>query len=372
MSNPPARPPRHIGFLDPIRVLLVLLVIAHHTSITYGGSGDWYYREAGSPEWLKTLLSVFTGTNQAFFMGFFFLIAGYFTPASLARKGTAGFLRERAWRLGVPVLVFAALLSPLTRALAAGARGEDFLPALWHALGQLRFDPGPLWFNIALLMLSAPWVFIARRLPPVASPRMGLHAAIALAVLGCGALAFALRLAMPVGRSFFHMQIGYFASYLLLFYGGGWMAGQHFLERVEWAHARRWVWLAVAVYPVLWLSAAFAGAFDGDTWRGGWHLPALIYAFWEPFIAAGVILGSLALFRRYLPQPGRAWRRLADASFAAFVIHPPLVVASSWLVQPLSSAPLMRFVLAAPLAGLMAFGLADTWRRHLAPRQQDT
>jgi fucose 4-O-acetylase-like acetyltransferase len=372
MPESPVRPPRHLGFLDPIRVLLVLLVIAHHTSITYGGSGDWYYREAGSPEWLTTLLSVFTGTNQAFFMGYFFLIAGYFTPASLARKGTASFLRDRVWRLGMPVLLFAALLSPLTRALAAGARGEDFLPALWQALAQLRFDPGPLWFNIALLAFSALWLIIARRRPPAASPPMGLHTAIALAVLGCGAMAFALRLVMPVGRSFFHMQIGYFAPYLLLFYGGCWMAGQHLLERVEWAHARRWVWLAVAVYPVLWLCAAFAGAFDGDAWRGGWHLPALIYAFWEPFIAAGVILGCLALFRCHLAEPGRVWHRLAEASFVAFVIHPPLVVASSWLVQPLTSAPLVRFVLAAVLAGLMAFGFAtawqNRWRQLIAPR----
>jgi hypothetical protein len=197
---------------------------------------------------------------------------------------------------------------------------------------------------------------------------MALHSAIAMTILACGALAFALRLAMPVGRAFFHMQIGYFASYLLLYYGGCWMADRHMLESVEWAHARRWVWLALAVYPVLWLCAAFAGAFDGDAWRGGWHLPALLYAFWEPFIAAGVILGSLALFRRHLSEPGRVWRRLADDSFVAFVIHPPLVVASSWLVQPLSNAPLLRFILAAPLAGLMAFGMADAWRQSIAPR----
>jgi hypothetical protein len=30
---------------------------------------------------------VFVTLNQAFFMGFFFLIAGYFTPASFDRKG---------------------------------------------------------------------------------------------------------------------------------------------------------------------------------------------------------------------------------------------------------------------------------------------
>ena len=65
-----------LDFLDPIRVGLTLLVILHHMSITYGGAGSWYYTEGGAPELTRLLLTVFTATNQAFFMGFFFLMAG--------------------------------------------------------------------------------------------------------------------------------------------------------------------------------------------------------------------------------------------------------------------------------------------------------
>ncbi|MBK9220092.1 MAG: hypothetical protein IPL70_17865 [Uliginosibacterium sp.] len=72
----PALPPRAV-LLDPIRIVLTLLVILHHTAITYGGGGDWYYKEAGAPEWMQRLLSILTATNQSFFMGFFFLLAGY-------------------------------------------------------------------------------------------------------------------------------------------------------------------------------------------------------------------------------------------------------------------------------------------------------
>lgn len=45
--------------------------------------------------------------------GFFFLISGFFTPASFDRKGGRAFVRDRLLRLGVPLLVFLLLLRPL-------------------------------------------------------------------------------------------------------------------------------------------------------------------------------------------------------------------------------------------------------------------
>lgn len=106
-------------FIDRLRVVLTALVVIHHTAITYGGSGGWFYREvsdAGTPSSL--LLTVLCAVNQAFFMGMFFLFAGYFTPAALQRKGARQFVQERLVRLGIPLLVFGFLLGPLAVALA--------------------------------------------------------------------------------------------------------------------------------------------------------------------------------------------------------------------------------------------------------------
>ena len=59
--------------LDALRASLTLLVLFHHTAITYGGSGDWYYKAVpAGPQLSSQLLSLFTGFNQAFFMGLFF------------------------------------------------------------------------------------------------------------------------------------------------------------------------------------------------------------------------------------------------------------------------------------------------------------
>ena len=78
--------------LDALRASLTLLVLFHHTSITYGGSGDWYYKELHAGHGRSSLLlSLFTGFNQAFFMGLFFLLADYFTPGAVERHRAAAF-----------------------------------------------------------------------------------------------------------------------------------------------------------------------------------------------------------------------------------------------------------------------------------------
>lgn len=143
-------------FIDRLRVVLTALVILHHTAITCGGSGGWFYREVrdgGTPTSL--LLTVFCAINQSFFMGMFFLLAGYFTPASLARKGVRKFLQERLLRLGVPLLIFGFVLGPLAVAPAGVPAGRPWGPQWLGQLSQGSFVIGPLWFAWALLLFTA-------------------------------------------------------------------------------------------------------------------------------------------------------------------------------------------------------------------------
>jgi len=52
------------------------MAILHHTAITYGAPGGRFWRElkpSGAPSSL--LLTLFVSTNQAYFMGCFFLLA---------------------------------------------------------------------------------------------------------------------------------------------------------------------------------------------------------------------------------------------------------------------------------------------------------
>src|ERR1700738_2704674 len=90
--------PVRIVALDRMRTLVIVLVLLHHSVINYP-----YFGHGDPMRWLGFDLVVLF--NDSFFMAFMFLISGLFVRDSLTRKGPAIFLRDRAWRLGVPYLV---------------------------------------------------------------------------------------------------------------------------------------------------------------------------------------------------------------------------------------------------------------------------
>src|SRR5689334_17017373 len=149
--NLPASTPRN-AFIDHLRVVLTVLVVLHHAAIVYGGSGGWYWRQ--EPNASNLLLILFNAVNQSFFMGFFFLLAGYYTPGPFNRKGVGRFLADRFVRLGLPLLGYFIVLSPLTIALARTAEGHDFWSGWWLMLRLGESEPGPLWFAEALLIFA--------------------------------------------------------------------------------------------------------------------------------------------------------------------------------------------------------------------------
>ena len=102
----PARPTGRIVALDRARTFITLLVVIHHSVVNYThfGNGD-------KMRWLGFDLVVLF--NDSFFMAFMFLISGLFVHDSLTRNGAGGFLRHRAWRLGIPLLVSIFVLIPI-------------------------------------------------------------------------------------------------------------------------------------------------------------------------------------------------------------------------------------------------------------------
>src|SRR5580693_2223637 len=103
------------GGIDALRAAVTLLVVFHHTALTYGAIGSWYYREIAPSESASSLLLIlFCTANQAWFMGLFFLLAGYYTPPAFERHGMSGFVSERLLRLGVPILIYLLVLHPIT------------------------------------------------------------------------------------------------------------------------------------------------------------------------------------------------------------------------------------------------------------------
>lgn len=354
LADAPAVASSRNGGIDALRAALTGLVVLHHAALTYGGTGGWFYREiAPSTAPSSLLLTLFCTVNQAWFMGLFFLIAGYLTPGAVERRGAAGFLKERLVRLGLPLLAFGFVLGPVTVALAATAKGHSFLTALGAVWLHAPFIPGPLWFAEALLVFSAGyalWRHLAGAPPgTIGSPS---NRALALAALGTGAAAFLIRLAWPVGKEVLALQFGYFASYVVLFAAGCIGAQARWLERIPPRQAVLWRRVALAalgVFPLLAAVAARTPALAGPP-IGGFNPMAAVYAFWEPLVAWGVIMTLLVVFEARFARLDALWSALARRAYLVYIIHPPVLVGVSLALRGLVAPALLKFALAGALA----------------------
>jgi surface polysaccharide O-acyltransferase-like enzyme len=136
--------------LDRARTFITLLVVVHHSVVnyTYFGNGD-------RMRWLGFDLVVLF--NDSFFMAFMFLVSGLFVHDSLARRGAANYLRHRAWRLGVPLLISIFVLIPLAyyssflRYHLPGTTDFNFFHFWWHTLAIGPWPSGQSWFLWVLL-----------------------------------------------------------------------------------------------------------------------------------------------------------------------------------------------------------------------------
>ena len=136
--------------LDRARTFGTLLVVIHHSVVnyTYFGNGDRI-------RWLGFDLVVLF--NDSFFMAFMFLISGLFVHDSLTRRGATGYLRHRAWRLGVPLLISIFVLIPIAyyasflRYHLPGTTDFNFLHYWWHMLTIGPWPSGQSWFLWVLL-----------------------------------------------------------------------------------------------------------------------------------------------------------------------------------------------------------------------------
>jgi peptidoglycan/LPS O-acetylase OafA/YrhL len=356
-------------YIDRLRSVMTVMVILHHTAITYGAPGGWFWTDlkpSGAPSSL--LLTLFVTTNQAYFMGFFFLLAGYFTPASLERKGYSRFIGDRLLRLGVPLLAFGLLLGPLTAAIVNFAQGDGFWSTFVSLWRQKEFINGPLWFAQALLIFSltycawraiagAPLAQVQRQPKPVPARRWWL-----LSGLATGAAALAIRQFVPVGENVFGLQLAYFASYIFLF-GVGIAAWRYdWLRQLTWKNARPGIRGLIITWPTVPIGILIAHATSSHgkaNFAGGFSWAATLYAFWEPFVAWGLIAGWLLVFREHMNQPSAFWSWLNRRAYAVYIIHPPVLVGIALLLHGWVAPALVKFGTVGLLACVATWLLAD-------------
>src|SRR6476646_7918994 len=154
--------------LDRARTFITLLVVIHHSVVnfTHFGNGD-------RMRWLGFDLVVLF--NDSFFMAFMFLISGLFVHESLTRRGAAEYLRRRAWRLGVPLLVAIFVLIPIAyyasflRYHPPGTTDFNFFHYWGHMITTGPWPSGQSWFLWVLLVFDVVAAAIWTMAPKILS-----------------------------------------------------------------------------------------------------------------------------------------------------------------------------------------------------------
>jgi glucan biosynthesis protein C len=325
---------------------------------------------------------VFVLFNQAWFMGAFFLLAGYFTPGSFDRKGPTSFLKGRLVRLGIPLVVFYFVLNPISRIgwwlMPASLTGIT-TPLTWQAYPRL-LGLGPLWFVAMLLIFSfgyAAWRWLTRNRPSPSMSRspMPSYLGIGAFILALALVSYLVRIIIPLGKSVLEFPtLAYLPQYLSFFVLGT-VAFRHDWLRtlprsmgvVGFVTA---LVAAIFLFPLAFsghlFSLEFSQALDNAMGNGQWQ--SAVFALWDSAFAVGIVLGLITIFRHYFNGQGRFGRFLSQHNYAVYIIHIPIIVFLAFALRSIALQSLLKFAMIAVIVVPTCFAAAYIVRRiPLAP-----
>jgi glucans biosynthesis protein C len=376
-----AVPKTRIYFVDYLRGALVSLVILHHTAISYGGSGSFYYTEPAIDPVAALLLSLFTNFNQAWFLGAFFLVSGYFSPGSFDRKGTGQFIKDRLIRLFIPLIVFFFVLNPLTIYIAfyhmtpAELIQQGITPPMGLNLTFISqsVGTGPLWFVELLLIFEFGYVIWRvtaarfRKRNEDGSP-FPSYRKVGAFILVLALSAYLWRIAVPVNAQVLGFPSLFdLPQYLGLFIVGLAAARSDWLMKMPDAMAKRFFRIALIASATLLPLSLIGTVVTSLGWGslvGSGSLSSAIYALWDSTFAVGMTMFAISFFRKRFNSPGRLWGFAAKNFYAAYFMQAIVIVTITALaLYPVHVESLLKFGMAAVIIVPLTWSLAYLVRK---------
>ncbi len=365
--------------IDAARAAAMFLGIALHASMAYTTTPEeaWRVSDPSKSVFFDTLIYV----THNFRMQAFFMIAGFFAAMVISTKGSAYFVKNRAIRIALPLVLGLATIGPITQ-LAKIYAGDRCgfgaaTPSIWaaftayYAENGLRAMRSPihLWFlEFLLVMYTAAFAgrTVSRVLPRAflnALDRIGdrlFRTAWSPVIMGCLTLPLVIGVHdwMIDGGRGVRPWIGLIPSlllgmcYHLTFFSFGWAWWKRRREGVAIYSRLGPVWfIGSCIAPlaiVLWLLPA-ARALQPDD-PHNFTLGMTMKCLWN-FAAWFGALGFIGMFLRWFRRPSAAWRYAADASYWAYLAHMPIVIALGGLTYNWGLNCFEKFAIVVALTG---------------------
>jgi peptidoglycan/LPS O-acetylase OafA/YrhL len=354
-------PTDRLHSLDAVRASALLLGIALHATSPYIAGMNWLAQETPN----EAMASVWYVVH-IFRMSMFFLIAGFFGRLVIERKGTKDFVKDRAKRILVPLVVgwpIVMLLMGLGFVLGALATGID----LWayaqqrqaEAVAEAASRPegeGDLWnwahlwflyylvlFYIGALGVRAVFGFIDRG----GGIRRALDTVVRVVMSGPWS---AVVLAVPLIAWFLYTRdewrswFGIYpptdiipdATALIghgFAFGLGWLL--HRQSRLLLDLEKSWILYGAIAVALTAVCVRIAGLTpQWEPYLEG--RPLLIHAIVYPIASWCWVFAFVGAAQRYLSGHSPTWRYVADSSYWLYLMHLPVLVPFGVVFQALN------------------------------------
>lgn len=318
-------------YLDTLKVALTVLVVFHHAAEPYYPDAAWPYSPSDKSElmpWIWHFLSV----NASFFMGLFFLIAGYFVPMSYDRQGFKIFAQKKFMRLGVPLIIISMIVSILSHQLEVAH--------LWYVES--------LWLLSMLYALARLFIHPINAKTP-ARPTIWAMLIIAI-VMGVGG--YFIRQVSPQDNwiwlfGFIHIEPAHYLQYVIMFALGV------LAYRFQWLQNMRNTTGAIAL--VIGVALAVGNYLRGDD--GAWS--GFVYQYfgvYESFLCIFISAGLLWFFRKYCNANNRFLNWCAQQSYGAYIFHLFILLIVQNATDGIALPGIVKFFMIAIVTTALSFG----------------
>lgn len=328
-------PAQRLNFLDNLRAIVVLLVIALHTAIAY---------MAGPPQWWY----VIDPQNSLFFTGFvlvadvplmliMFFLAGFFAYPSLARRGAAAFIRDKLLRLGAPWIAGIFVFAPLVTYLIYVSRDipvpftQFYTVDFWGPL----YQQSVYWFLGVLLAHFLAMALVYHLTPEYQNRERqpGQPAWLLFAVfwLVGSAWFFAMNQIYPPDTWTSAGKILLYQPERVLLYGmyfslGVYADRRNWLRPSGYAPGKGWILAALLSGAAYLAQRMIILPGYGETLWAKWLTAGLFNAYCLSALMAGI-----AFFRLYLNRDRFPWGSLAASSYGIYYLHPLILYPLTYL-----------------------------------------
>ena len=359
-----------IAYIDHLKVLAIVLVVLHHTFITYGAPGSWYFKQPSSLMAAKFPMTVFVATNQSFFMGFFFFLSALFVGPSYKKKGAGKFLSDRLKRLGIPLVFYSLVLSPVLIYLVEKfGKGATYSFTEFISGYHNWIDFGVMWFVAALIIFNLVYVAI-KQLSLSFTYKISWPANTQLLIAGVllGLISFLVRLVFPTGwvLSPVGFQLGYFPQYIVCFIAGVIASNNNWLDQLTLKQGKSMASkvpiMVLAVLPAMFIWYLKA-KFPDSYFSGGWNPVALAYSLWEQITGVVIMTALLCIAKFKWNNDTPFLKTLSASAFGVYMFHALLVISVALLLKDWAIEPAIKLLIAAPVAVASSFIFAGLLRK---------